>query len=616
MVATHANFYFNVPQTCLTSGNAEVADFCEKIRLAEASGDTTGGDIPVLVFWDMNSLSNTGNFTSHWHAQAQCVADILGSRPHSSAAILVCRKAVPTTSRRSFNHAVTSFLEKRNVDCDFDLSFYYKDAAPGASAVLPAMYCFSQKSAGQRNPWASTRLARGDIADIAFPRAQDMALPFDVDNFAFEAVGEYRNLSPAQRSNFITASGDSDNLYAKVLDAAFSNFNPGLKNKQQKRMCVFVMLDPLEGSLPLAVQKYMIAEHKNEGGCDVRGLVLAGDSTRQKLVIGSLEQLVFQAWYQKKYSIPGHSFTQVSPYNGDMVNPPQLTVTRLDEEGGLRLQTELLKTFLNCETAAPKAKILWEEVEARAQKADAPKWKATRMSGGLPSLDEHGSAPPVPTQQLEKSYETLEKLLESVQPLADIPSNGANFRIIITPDRQGWAKCVRGTTVAKGDIFVSCGSGQRLDVESAQRKMVDRVGFLCKLEDDNVMVSYRSDTVTLTSLYNLHSQITLEGNRKVELSHHHLRPKSGASGLDRFDVELKRQRYWVCVKANSDTSGLRWDNVLRIVDVSKIPNEMVQLVWELKKDMQGGIAALIFERPYLGWSKSQTFETGDWFRWA
>ena len=146
--------------------------------------------------------------------------------------------------------------------------------------------------------------------------------------------------------------------------------------------------------------------------------------------------------------------------------------------------------------------------------------------------------------------------------------------------------------------------------------MVDRVGFLCKLEDDNVMVSYRSDTVTLTSLYNLHSQITLEGNPKVELSYHHLRPKSGASGLDRFDVELKRQRYWVCVKANSDTSGLRWDNVLRIVDVSKIPNEMVQLVWELKKDMQGGIAALIFERPYLGWSKSQTFEAGDWFRWA
>ena len=88
----------------------------------------------------------------------------------------------------------------------------------------------------------------------------------------------------------------------------------------------------------------------------------------------------------------------MSPYHGDVVNPPQLTVTRLDEEGGLRLQTEPLKAFLNCEAAAPKAKVLWDEVEANAQKADAPKWKATRTSGGLPSLDEHESVPPVPTR--------------------------------------------------------------------------------------------------------------------------------------------------------------------------------------------------------------------------
>jgi hypothetical protein len=78
-------------------------------------------------------------------------------------------------------------LEQRGVDCDCDLAFNYKDAAPGTSAVLSGMLCFSQKSLERRNPWATTRLAQGNIFEIAAPRIQDMVLPFDTDNFAFEA---------------------------------------------------------------------------------------------------------------------------------------------------------------------------------------------------------------------------------------------------------------------------------------------------------------------------------------------------------------------------------------------------------------------------------------------
>jgi hypothetical protein len=40
-------------------GNAEVADFADKVRVAAAAGDTIVGDILVLLLWDMNSLPNT-----------------------------------------------------------------------------------------------------------------------------------------------------------------------------------------------------------------------------------------------------------------------------------------------------------------------------------------------------------------------------------------------------------------------------------------------------------------------------------------------------------------------------------------------------------------------------
>ena len=155
-----------------------------------------------------------------------------------------------------------------------------------------------------------------------------------------------------------------------------------------------------------------------------------------------------------------------------------------------------------------------------------------------------------------------------------------------------------------------------MEVEAARRKLPTHVGFLCKVGSDDTLVGYRKDTLTLSSFYNLHSQITLEGHPRVELSYHQLRPKSGEQGLDRFDLDLKRQRYWVCAKPMTDAANIRWDNILRLADTSSIPNEMVQLVWELKMDMQGGIASLVFERPFLGFSRAKTFEEGDWFRWA
>ena len=83
-----------------------------------------------------------------------------------------------------------------------------------------------------------------------------------------------------------------------------------------------------------------------------------------------------------------------------------------------------------------------------------------------------------------------------------------------------------------------------------------------------------------------------------------------------MELALERKRYWVCTKPRSDTNSLRWDNIARLVKLEGIPNNMLQLVWELKKEMQGGAACLVFERPLLAFSRAMTFEANDWFMWA
>lgn len=134
------------------------------------------------------------------------------------------------------------------------------------------------------------------------------------------------------------------------------------------------------------------------------------------------------------------------------------------------MQSEPLKVFFSCEVIAARAKVLWDEVETSAQTIDALKWKPKPVN--VPHPDPGCTdLPPPPSNALDRTYESLEKLLEAVQPLADTPSSGANFRMVVTPSKQGWAKCVRATSVAAGDMFASCGSGSRMDPEAAAKKM-------------------------------------------------------------------------------------------------------------------------------------------------
>ena len=102
-------------------------------------------------------------------------------------------------------------------------------------------------------------------------------------------------------------------------------------------MGIFVCLDPLDATLPLALLRHMVTENTNEGGNDVRGLVLPGNTTRARMIAGALEQVLFRSWYQNKYSIPGHPFKSVTTYTAATVDPPQLTATRLDSDGDFRL---------------------------------------------------------------------------------------------------------------------------------------------------------------------------------------------------------------------------------------------------------------------------------------
>ncbi len=612
MCQTHGKLFFKIADEpdIMLKGPGVVSAFMETIRVAEG----VSADIPLLVFWDLNSLPNTGNFNSHWHDRAQCVASILEARPNSTAAVIVCRKSVPCMSRRRFHGAVTLFLEKRGVDCDYDLSFNYKDGQSSMPLVLSGILAFSQKSDSKKNPWSGTRLAKGFISDIPPPRMQDMTAPFDVDNFAFEAV-EPRNMSPTQRSNWITAKGDG-NLFAKVLDAAVSGLGGEARSKANKPLAVFCGLDPMCDTCPLAVLQYMQAA-RSGNEIDLRAVVLPVEAARRRSIAGSIETEVFKQWYQKKYIVPGHPFQGSKPFTGAPVEAPTLQVCRLDDKGGLRLQTAPLKAFFQNESVVCKAKMLWDAMEAEADKPNGPKWQPLAPNSGNHECDDLDDTTPTdPPAPLAKTYPTLEACLAS-QPVGDTPSANANFRILVDKNGEGWAHCVRETSVAKGDLLVSFGSGSRLDEEASNKKVsTNHCSFLCTLQSDADMVAYRRDTVQMLSFYSLHGQIVLEGHQKVELSYHQLSPATGAQALQRLQLDMKRKRYWVCAKPQTDFSGVRWDNIGRLVKTNHIPNETVLLVWELKKDMQGGVAALTFERPFLAFSRAMTFQVGDWFRWA
>ena len=278
--------------------------------------------------------------------------------------------------------------------------------------------------------------------------------------------------------------------------------------------------------------------------------------------------------------------------------------------------------FLEDDTTESLAQSLWENVEMAANSPEALKWQPLAPSGttggrsGLqPTTCE---TEPIAANALSQTHASLEKLLEDGKPiLGDCTSLNANFRILVDKNGQGWAECVRATTVARGDLFVSFGSGNRVDEAEAKKKMdAKHNGCLCTLNSDSAMIAYRTDTVKLMSLYSLYGQLVLEGNRHVELSFHQLTPKSGIEALERHEIVIKRKRHWVCAKPRSDNAGVRWDNIARLIDVASLPNEVVQIVWELKKEMQAGIAALHFERPFLGFNKAMTFQSGDFFRWA
>ena len=77
-----------------------------------------------------------------------------------------------------------------------------------------------------------------------------MVMPFDSDNFAFEAH-EFRNLSLTQRNKLVT-SNENDNLYDKLLEAAFTGFATTTQNKTGKPLAVFCCIDSLSEACPLA----------------------------------------------------------------------------------------------------------------------------------------------------------------------------------------------------------------------------------------------------------------------------------------------------------------------------------------------------------------------------
>jgi hypothetical protein len=305
---------------------------------------------------------------------------MLTNRRDSSMGVILQRKTVPSSSKRDFEGLLCKFLQARKLDVDHDLAFHFRQTPAHRASQSLTQHAWLAYVQGQssKNCWAGSDLARGSVIDVSPPKLRDMFLPFDTDNFANEAVESGRNLSCGQRANFLAGCDDPDNLFHKLLSAAFAGWVPQACSRRDQPLAVCCLLDPINEAAPLAVclsvdhhgldligscliipsmaapaargartrpvhTKYCMsgADHtqvlqrriNKAQNIDLRGFVIPGTELIRKTLQGSTDAACYQGWFRGDYNIEGFAKKPMSTWPGAMPTPPTFEVSVLDAQG-------------------------------------------------------------------------------------------------------------------------------------------------------------------------------------------------------------------------------------------------------------------------------------------
>ncbi len=91
------------------------------------------------------------------------------------------------------------------------------------------------------------------------------------------------------------------------------------------------------------------------------------------------------------------------------------------------------------------------------------------------------------------------------------------------------------------------------------------------------------------------------------------RPANGNNPLQRFTVTANREKWWVCSKPWGEGGHLQWHQIARCCQTGSFPNAFMAVGWDVK--LQSG-RLLVFERPFLVWTKVMNFTKDQFFRFA
>ena len=470
----------------LTKSATVVFDFIDGIGVSPA------GDVPICIMWDLNTIGNSKAEESvGWKSVADSFASLITARSRNAVGIMIQKKSVSHSTKRSFHNLVVVHLEAKGLDCDTDLSLNYK-AGHGNNRQSRTQHGYIVYGVGKKsstNPWVSAEINHGSLLDLPLTMTSQQVMPVEQDLLPYEGGAQGGSMSIGNRNKFTPPE-----VFSKIVELALAGMGGGVLNKTGRPLVVFACLGVLHPAIALALAAVAI-ESKT---MDLRMLFIPSSEIAGKTTHGALEDLVYLKWFNGELEVEGFRRRPLVPFvpaaKDEVPDKLVFTVASLNEKGAFMVPEASYKAFLNDDstyTEVHAARLKWK---AEAESDTAPRWLV-----GAPSATP--TAPPVedvlqsPDKSPSGAFTSQADLLaQSSTFLADCPSENGKFRLIITKEGHGYAIVASGHTTSLGEKICLLGSGRRLD--EAELEKARSQGFvilpMC-IKSDNTQVFFKKD---------------------------------------------------------------------------------------------------------------------------
>ena len=275
--------------------------------------DAPGGQVPLVVVWDLNGLTTTqiGKPETLVLPHVYAFKAILATRPNFTVGLVILRRTAPTTrmSRRSFHNIIASLLEKEGINIDLDLALNYKQMPRQKTTLVVPCYVAFCGTSRETNIFAASDLLKGSLTELT-PATYNQMTGVTLD-------GEERRgnaLSISARLQYIPPE-----TFVKIIETAFEKIDESTTadgvgaavNKDGQPLVATSFLEPNSASVLDAV--FQLQQQQPNGKFDLRAIVIveAGDG---KAYMDTASERCMNDWFQGKLKIANHPRIQARSY--------------------------------------------------------------------------------------------------------------------------------------------------------------------------------------------------------------------------------------------------------------------------------------------------------------